>query len=348
MGLRHLTYVLVLGCGGESLTHVAAPPGATEPLQLTGSTRFELWIPLAPSPTGARVAHTRDGGANWREIELPMLRGEVTGLVADNRFRAWVTGTTPAGTPGLVAIIMETGAPVIEDHSRVFPANTTDVLLATGGYDPDPMITARVDGAAERSVFLLRESLKATAWIHHPQASVRALLGIYTNDSAYFVVPRDGTEVLTYCILPDDTMHCIEVPAWKDSEGGIKGGFESILPSAPTPKNDWLWRSDPQGGELVRRSGDRFDMRRIEGWPDPSLAPVRFFALESGELGVLAVRDRMLEWVTLDSETRVVRTTSLASCDDCLLDPTGLVMLPDAALAIPSPRGWYVFDPRGL
>lgn len=342
MALRILACVLVIGCGDSGLLHrVDAPASVAQPLQISGDSQFELWTTLDGGATAA-IAYTRDGGAAWRHIDVPELRGDRRlQLVADNNNRAWLVGTTQEDLPGLVSVNLATGAAVIDNYSSVFPTGTTEVTLHAGGIDPDPMITARVPGATDLSLFLLRETPRTIGWELHPMSNVRALVGIYVADGGYFTTTRGAApDAIAYCTLPDASAHCFDVPLADD--------LDEIWTSTPTPQNDWLWRDSSTGGTLVRRTGPSFDVRNIAGW-SPGLDAIRFFALESGELGVLASNSGAPVWVVLDANTAVVRDVPLGdwSGSPGELDPARLVMLPDGVLAIPSRDGWYLLNPPG-
>lgn len=350
MALRLLAGVLVLAAAGcaepSQLAYIEAPAELVRPIRVTGSSRHELWSLVQADGRGdALIAHTQNRGESWRYFPVPGVVGEGAQLVADNNHRVWVAGRSPLGAAALVSVNVETFAPRFDDFSAAFPAGTTDLAIFSGGFDPDPMITARVPDSPDLSVFVLHEFTAVPKWVRHPITDVLGLVGIFDADGGYFLLGRDGGPQLAFCSLPDGTTHCLDVPPWTDEVAGV-------LPSTPTPQNDWLWRADPGGGRLLRRDGPTFEMHQVEGWPDPALAPVRFFALENGELGVLAKRpgpgtQNTVVWVALDAKLRVDHATELGDCD-CELVPETLSMLPDSALVIPSAAGWYVTDLRNL
>ena len=331
---------LVIGCSNtERFDRVYAPERAALPLQLSGDGRYELWTALRGGTVG-EVAYSGDGHT-WTTYELPQLRGDrALQVAADNNRRAWIVGTSHADTPALLALTLDTGEGVVTDHSDVFPSGTTEVTLGSGGWDPDPMITARVPGTLDLTVFVLRERPGAATWVRHPMANVRALVGIYGAVGGYFATTRGAApDALVYCALPDDSAHCFDVPALSDD-------LANIFPATPTPTSDWLWRPDAGGGLLVRRRGGEFEVRNVAEWPS-GLEAVRFFALETGALGVLATRGASTVWVALDSNTRAVRELDLGACD-CDLDAEKLVMLPDGMLTLPTSDGWVLIDPPGI
>jgi len=346
MAMRQLwVLACVAGCGGTEsslLDFVEADADLARPIHITGHSRHELWSVVdRPGGDEAMIAFTQNRGESWKRFAVPSIRGsEPVQLAADGKGLAWITGTGMDGAPVLASVRVIGDQATIEDFSSVFPPGTTEVTLHLGGLDPDPMITARVAAAPTLSLFLLDELRPIPSWYRHPMTDVISLVGVYGVDAGYFLKATAGIPTLIYCSLPDGSAHCFEVPPWTD-------GNDRILPSTPTPDNDWLWRADSLGGELVHRIGGGFDVRRVEGWPDSALVPIRFLAVETGELGVLASRTGSLVWVTLDAQTRVTRETTLGEYTGDI-DPESVTMLPDTTLVIPTADGWYRGDVRGL
>ncbi|HEU0037471.1 MAG TPA: hypothetical protein VFQ53_42965 [Kofleriaceae bacterium] len=327
-------------CGTDAspLQFVDAAPELARPLVVSGTSRYELWAVAEPVGGTARIAQTRDGGETWRVVAVPDLAGDAPiQLGADGKGKVWALGSAAVDrAPLLVEIQALTLEPIVRVHA-IFPAGTSEVTLHTGGFDPDPMITARVPDTTGLVLFVYDEYQTGT-WYRHPMTEIASLVGIYTSDGGYFLRGAPGSETLEFCSLPADGPHCFEVPAFTDNAG--------IYASNPAPSLDWLWRIDPDGGTVVQRTGIAVDIHHVTGWPT-GLEPIRFFALRNGDRAVLGQHAGSLSWVWLDGAGQVEREVLLGDCD-CTLDPDRVSVVRDSTLVIPAANGWYATPLLGL
>lgn len=172
--LPFVTLAIACGDDGERLVYVEAPAALAKPVQITGTGRYDLWAVVdlvAVGSDSATVARSRDDGATWHATVLPRFGPQPVQL-APERNKVWIAGTHDNGNVSLASVTDDVGGLTLNDVSYMFPLGSSDIVLRSGGNDPDPMLTVRVPDATEQRVVYVLNSSPRGIW-YRPTRSWR-------------------------------------------------------------------------------------------------------------------------------------------------------------------------------